>query len=101
MPASDPPRVEVDAWLQKLDVLTASMTAGQVLIEAVDRGRKERHYRVRMDLTMPTGVVIVDHDHPHNGPHEDVIVAIRNAFRAARRQIEAHFRTVAAGLASR
>jgi hypothetical protein len=96
MLASDQPRAEVHAWLQKLDALTAPMTAGQVLIEAVDRGRKERHYRVRMDLTMPTGVVMVDHDHPNNGPHEDVYVAIRNAFRAARRQLEAHFGTAAA-----
>jgi len=86
----------VHAWLEKLDALTASMTGGQVLIEAVDRGRKERHYRVRMDLTMPTGVVVVDYDHPSNGPHEDVYVAIRNAFRAARRQLETHFRTLAA-----
>jgi hypothetical protein len=92
MPASEPPRVEVYAWLEKLGSLTAAMTGGQVLIEAVDRGRKDRHYRVRMDLTMPTGTVVVAYDHPSNGPHEDVIVAIRNAFRAARRQLEAHAR---------
>jgi hypothetical protein len=94
--ASEPPRAEVHAWLEKLNPLTASMTAGQVLIEAVDRGRKERQYRVRMELTMPTGVVVVDYDHPNNGPHEDVYVAIRNAFRAARRQLETHFRTMGA-----
>ena len=93
MPASEPPRAEVHAWLARLGALTAPMTAGQVLIEAVDRGRKEQHYRVRMDLTLPTGVVVVDYDHPNNGPHEDVYVAIRNAFRAARRQLEAHSRT--------
>jgi ribosome-associated translation inhibitor RaiA len=92
MVASEPPRAEVRAWLEKLGPLTSSMTAGQVLIEAVDRGRKEQHYRVRMDLTLPTSVVVVDYDHPSNGPHEDVYVAIRNAFRAARRQLEAHAR---------
>jgi ribosome-associated translation inhibitor RaiA len=96
MLASEPTRVEVHAWLDRLHELTASMTGGQVLIEAVDRGHKERHYRVRMNLTMPTGVVVVDHDHPSNGPHEDVFVAIRNAFRAARRQLETHFRTIGA-----
>ncbi len=94
MPASEPPRAEVHAWLWRLGALTAPMTAGQVLIEAVDRGRKEQHYRVRMDLTMPTGIVVVDYDHPNNGPHEDVFVAIRNGFRAARRQLEAHSRTL-------
>jgi hypothetical protein len=90
MPASEPARVEVYAWLERLGTLTAPMTAGQVLIESVDRGHKELHYRVRMDLTMPTGVVAVDYDHPSNRPHEDVYVAIRNAFRAARRQLDAH-----------
>jgi hypothetical protein len=93
MLASEPPRVEVHAWLDKLG-LTAPMTAGRVLIEAVDRGRKPQHYRVRMNLTLPTGVVVVDYDHPNNGPHEDVYVAIRNAFRAARRQLEAHPRAL-------
>ncbi len=92
MVASEPPRVEVHAWLEKLGALTAGMTAGQVLIETVDRGRKDRHYRVRMDLTLPTGIVVVDYDHPNNGPHEDVFVAIRNAFRAARRELETHVR---------
>ena len=89
MLASEPARVEVHAWVERLGELTAPMMAGNVLIEAVDRARKERHYRVRMDLTVPTGVVVVDYDHPSNRPHEDVYVAIRNAFRAARRQLDA------------
>lgn len=96
MLASQDARVEVHAWVERLGELTSSMTAGQVLIEAVERGRRERHYRVRMDLTMPTGVVVVNYDHPNNRPHEDVCVAIRNAFRAARRQLEAHRQTVSA-----
>jgi hypothetical protein len=96
MLATEPPRVEVHAWLEKLGALTAPMTGGQVQIEAVDRGRKEQHYRVRMDLTLTTGVVVVDYDHPSNGPHEDVYVAIRNAFRAARRLLEIHFGTMSA-----
>ena len=90
MPGSEPPRAEVNAWLAKLGPLTAPMTGGRVEIEAVDRDRKERQYRVRMDLTMPHAVVTVAHDHPNNGLHEDVFVAIRNAFRAARRELEAY-----------
>ena len=90
MLATEQARLEVHAWVERLGELTSPMTAGQVLIEAADRGRRERQYRVRMDLTMPTGVVVVDHDHPNNRPHEDLYVAIRNAFRAARRQLEVH-----------
>jgi hypothetical protein len=41
-----------------------------------------------MELVMPAGPVRVGPDHPANLPHEDVYVAIRNAFRAARRELE-------------
>ena len=92
MEASEPPRVEVRAWLEKLGALTAPMTGGHVIIEAVDRDRKERQYHVRMELTMPAGVVVVGPEHPSNAAHEDLYVAIRNAFRAARRQLESYFR---------
>lgn len=88
--ASEPPRAEVHAWLAKLGLLTAPMTEGRVVIEAIDEDHKERRYRVRMDLTMPHGVVTVGHDHPNNAAHEDIYVAIRNAFRAGRRELEAY-----------
>jgi len=90
MTASEAPRVEVHAWLARLGLLTAPMTEGRVVIEAVDQDRKERQYRVRMDLTMPHGTVTVGHDHPNNAAHEDIYVAIRNAFRAGRRELEAY-----------
>jgi hypothetical protein len=85
---SEPPRLEVHAWLARLGALTAPMTGGEVAIEAVADGRKERCYRVRVELVMPAGSVLVGPDHPANLPHEDVFVAIRNAFRAARRELE-------------
>jgi len=88
-PASEPPRIEVRAWLARLGALTAPMIRGEVAIEAVNQGRTEPRYRVRMELVMPAGPVRVGSDHPANLPHEDVFVAIRNAFRAARRELEA------------
>src|ERR1022692_2138389 len=89
MDPSEPGRVEVRAWLDKLGALTTPMIGGQVVIEAVDEGRREdRRYHVRMELTMPEGLVVVGPEHPSNAAHEDVYVAIRNAFRAARRQLE-------------
>lgn len=88
--ASEATRVEVRSWLERLRALTATMTAGLVVIESVEEKRKECLYRVRMELALPTGVVVVGHDHPSNGPHEDIYVAIRNGFRAARRQLEQH-----------
>jgi len=87
-PPSEPARIEVRAWLTRLGALTGPMIGGDVTIEAVDAGFKERNYRVRMELQMPAGPVLVGTDHPANLPCDDVYVAIRNAFRAARRELE-------------
>jgi ribosome-associated translation inhibitor RaiA len=97
---SEAARVEVRAWLDRLGALTTPMIGGQVVIEAVDEGRREdRRYHVRMELTMPEGVVVVGPDHPSNAPHEDVYVAIRNAFRAARRQLESSVPSLGSSIA--
>ena len=100
MDAVEAAKVEVLAWLPRLGALTDQATGAHVLIEAVDEHRKQRLYRVRMELAMQEGVVVVTHDHPSNVAHEDVYVAIRNAFRAARRQLEDYFKTrsVSAGI---
>ena len=83
-------RVEVRAWLDRLGELTAALNSAEVVIESIFEPRKERLYRVRMRLTMRAAVVAVAPDHPNNGPHEDIFCAIRNAFRAARRQLESY-----------
>jgi hypothetical protein len=83
-------RVEVRAWLDRLGDLTTAMTGAEVVIESVFEPRKDRMYRVRMKLTMRAAVVVIAPDHPNNGPHEDIFCAIRNAFRAARRQLESY-----------
>ncbi|MBC8131350.1 MAG: HPF/RaiA family ribosome-associated protein [Deltaproteobacteria bacterium] len=93
MDAVDAAKLEVRAWLPRLGALTAELTGAHVLIEATDERRQQRQYRVRMDLTMPDAVVVIAHDHPSNASHEDLYVAIRNAFRAARRQLEEYFKT--------
>jgi hypothetical protein len=92
LPASEPPRLEVKAWLVRLGALTAPMLDGEVTIEALEQGRKERNFGVRVELMMPAGSVIVRSNQPGNPPHEDVYVAIRNAFRATRRELETQLR---------
>jgi len=92
MTATEGPRVEVRDWLERLGALTATMISGRVLIDVLDQGRSERRYQVRMELAMPRGVVVVGLDHPSNRAHEDIYVAIRNAFRGARRELEVYFR---------
>jgi len=44
--------------------------------------RHGNHYTVRLDITVPGGEILVNRDHA-----EDVYVAVRDAFQAARRQL--------------
>ena len=87
-------KVEVRAWLTRLGVLTEQLTAVQIEIESVEERRKPRLYRVRMELVMPANTVLVPFEHPSNVAHEDLFVAIRNGFRAARRLLDDHFKTL-------
>jgi ribosomal subunit interface protein len=45
-------------------------------------------YDFRIDITLPDGQIAIGHAHPADHAHEDPYVALRDAFRAARRQLE-------------
>jgi cold shock CspA family protein len=57
-------------------------------------GRQGSLYSVRIDLTVPGEEIVINREHRLDHAHEDVYVAMRDAFRAARRQIEDHIRRV-------
>lgn len=51
--------------------------------------QKGRLFQVHIDVTVPDGELAVNHGHHHKDhSHEDVYVAIRDAFAALRRQLE-------------
>jgi ribosome-associated translation inhibitor RaiA len=54
--------------------------------------QKGRLYSVRVDLTVPGREIVVNRDPPVDHSHEDVHLAIRDAFRATRRLLEDHVR---------
>lgn len=58
----------------------------------IDRPHLHHHkggvYRVSVDVLVPGGNVVVSHEPGLNHAHEDVYVALRDAFRAATRRIE-------------
>ncbi len=51
-----------------------------------------RLYEVHIHITVPGGDIAVSHDKPGDPKHEDVHMAIRQAFDAAIRQLEDHIR---------
>ncbi|MBL0928060.1 MAG: ribosome-associated translation inhibitor RaiA [Phycisphaerales bacterium] len=64
----------------------------------VARPQHHRHkgelYSVRVDLTVPGEEIVVSREHRFDHAHEDVYVALRDAFDAARRRLEDHARRV-------
>jgi cold shock CspA family protein/ribosome-associated translation inhibitor RaiA len=56
------------------------------------RQRKGRIYRVRIRLTIPGRQIVVQRDPREHQAHEDILVAVRDAFHAANRRLEDHVR---------
>ena len=49
------------------------------------------HFRVRVRVTIPGGELVALRDPPRAGAHEDVYIAIRDAFEAMQRQLKDHY----------
>jgi ribosomal subunit interface protein len=64
----------------------------RVVIEAPNRRRHGDLYHVRIDLKVPGREIVVKRDPPEHHAHEDIHVAVRDAFDAVRRQLEDHVR---------
>lgn len=61
----------------------------RVVVEAPHKShRRGRLYKVKIDLELPKGEIVVDRAGPADHAHEDVYVAIRDAFDAASRRLE-------------
>ena len=73
--------------VEKLDRLYPRLMGCQVVTELEDRHKNQgKHFAVRVDLTAPGKEIVV------NRQHEDVYVALRNAFDAAKRKLEDYAR---------
>ncbi len=78
---------------EKLERITDNILACRVTIEVPHKHHhKGLTYQVRIDLTIPGNELVVSRDPGLNHAHEDIYVAVRDAFNAVRRQLEDHVR---------
>lgn len=78
---------------EKLDRFADRIVACRVVVEAPHHHqRKGKLYAIRIDLVLPGGEIPVTRNGPENQAHEDIYVAIRDAFDTARRLVEDHVR---------
>ncbi|HEX9769638.1 MAG TPA: HPF/RaiA family ribosome-associated protein [Kiloniellales bacterium] len=96
MDASDTVEAKVRERVDKLEKYFGRINSCRVMVEAPHRShRKGKVYHVRIEIGVPGRTLIVDRDPGQHHAHEDVYVALRDAFDAARRKLEDHSRKVA------
>jgi ribosomal subunit interface protein len=77
----------------KLDRFFNGITSCRILVESSHRRRhRGRLYHVRVELAVPGRVIVVNRAPQQHHEHEDVHVAIRDAFDAIRRRLEDYVR---------
>lgn len=77
----------------KLDRFSEHIMACRVVVEAPHQHHnKGKLFRVSVDITVPGGEIFASRSNDQNHAHEDVYVAIRDAFNAAKRQLEDYMR---------
>jgi cold shock CspA family protein/ribosome-associated translation inhibitor RaiA len=117
MPRSNAIEENVREKAAKLDALFDGITSCRVIVEAPHRHHyKGKAYVVRIDITVPSGELVINrapkrlnaakvslseelekdlaehHEPSKHAAHEDVYVAIRDAFNAATRKLQAYAR---------
>jgi ribosome-associated translation inhibitor RaiA len=75
---------------EKLEQFNSRITSARVVIAKPHQHQhKGNSYQVRIHITIPGAKdVVVNHDPGDHNAHEDAYVTIRDAFRAARRQLK-------------
>lgn len=71
---------------EKLDRFHRHIVSCRVVVEIPSRHKQQgKEFVVRLDIKVPGSEIVVTHDH-----HEDLYVALHEAFHAAQRRLEAH-----------
>ena len=78
---SDSAEAAVERWVARLEQLHARLTRCEVVIDQPHRRARHRDFHVRVLLAAP-GIELAS-----NAEHDDIYLAIADAFRAAHRQL--------------
>ena len=79
----------VQEHAEKLAQYFDGITDCRVVIEEPHHHQRHgNHFRVRIDLAVPGREIVADRDPKNAQEHEDAYVAVRDAFDAAKRQLQ-------------
>jgi cold shock CspA family protein/ribosome-associated translation inhibitor RaiA len=93
MEPSPAAEAQVRRRAEELGQFSDRVTACRVMLEAAHRHHRQgKIYHVRVDLAVPGGRIVANREPGEDHAHEDLHVAIRDAFDAARRRLQDHMR---------
>jgi ribosomal subunit interface protein len=93
IPHSDAVETRIREKTAKLEQFCDSIISCRVAVEAEHHHQHQGNlYKVRIDLSVPQKHIVVSRDHHDKQSHEDLYVALRDAFAAATRQLEEYVR---------
>ena len=92
---SDAVEQRIHEKVAKLEKFYDRIVGCSVVVEAPHRHQtKGKLFHIHIVLTLPKSELVVNRDSHEDHGHEDVYVAIRDAFEAARRQLKRHVRQI-------
>lgn len=95
MDPSDAVEADVRDRVDRLERFCDRITGCRVVVQAPHRHQsKGKLYEVRIEIDVPGEAVVVQRSGPENHAHEDVYVAVRDAFDAATRRLQDHVRRI-------
>lgn len=87
---SDALETHIRTKMDKLEKFFESITSGHVIVEMPHKHKHQgMQFNVRINIGVPGNEIIVNHDHA-----EDVYIALRDAFDAAKRRLEDYARKI-------
>ncbi len=88
---SDAVEAEIRRRADKLQRLNDHWQSFEVTVEAPHTNQtKGNQFQVHIDMKVPGAHLVISHDPGNSDAHDDIYVAIRDAFRAARRRLTHH-----------
>lgn len=93
IPHSDAVETRIREKTSKLETFCDKITSCKVAVESEHHHQHQGNlYKIRIDLNVPGKHIVVSRDHHDKQSHEDIYVALRDAFAAATRQLEEYMR---------
>jgi ribosomal subunit interface protein len=90
---SDAVEARIREKAAKLEQHCHNITSCRVAVEAEHHHQHHGNlYKVRIEISVPQKHIVVSRDHHDKQAHQDVYVALRDAFSAATRQLEDYVR---------